>query len=140
MILSIYHASARRDTHVAPLGLWIKQDPRPTRVCMQFRWGIWGRHALPYTLRSSGGQGLEGSSSIDIPLLWSEKHMLPRRGFGSSKISDLRGCVCNFAGVFGVDMLYHIHRAPLEGRDWKDRRSIDIPLLWSEKHMLSRRG
>ena len=81
----------RRDTHVAPLGLWVKQDLRPTRVCMQFRWGIWGRHALPYTLRSSGEQGLEGSSfyrytaplerktHVVSPGLWVKQDLRPTR-------------------------------------------------------------
>ena len=63
MILSIYRAPTRCDTHVAPLGLWSWLG----RACYRHAaplglLGLWVRHALRYTLRSSGAQGLEGSS------------------------------------------------------------------------------
>ena len=87
--------------------------------------------------------------AIDISLLWSERHILPRPdkigiqsnwGYGSGKMPDLQVCVQSCWGfwVFRLDMLCDIHCAPLERRDWKDRRAIDISLLWSERHMLPR--
>ena len=90
----------RRDTHVAPLGLWVKQDLRPTRVCMQFRWGIWGRHALPYTLRSSGGQGLEGSSfyRYTAPLERKTHVVSPGLMRKKKRSADLRSLRINCAG------------------------------------------
>ena len=67
--------------------------------------------------------------------------MSPRWGFGAGWVA-LAIDMPPLWGfwVFGLDMLCDIHCAPLERRDWKDRRSIDISLLWSERHMLPRRG
>ena len=97
MILSIYGASARRDTHVAPLGLWSWLG----RACY--------RHAAPLGLRV--GQDARPTGMCTIPLsTW----------------------------VFRLDMLPYTHCAPLERRDWKDRRAIDISLLWSERYMSPR--
>ena len=62
--------------------------------------------------------------------------MSPRWGFGAGWVA-LAIDMPPLWGfwVFGLDMLCDIHCAPLERRDWKDRRSIDISLLWSERHI-----
>ena len=67
--------------------------------------------------------------------------MSPRWGFGAGWVA-LAIDMPPLWGfwVFGLDMLCDIHCAPLERRDWKDRRSIDISLLWSERHISARWG